>query len=714
MRIFCSSFLSLLLPIVFLSFAVPQSCRAQSGLGALVFDNTDFTTGGDFVYFPHHDFGLTDEVTVAIWVRWDAQPNGPVSNPHEPTENKWANLVSMDYHDAVNGGQFWLQHNSGNTKFEWIVQTAGTRQSIQSSTVPQQGKWYHLVGVYDGSPSQGNTSMRLYVNGVEEATANTSTISGNIKAHDGRVRLNLARIPSDYRLFTGCMDELRLWKRALTREEIRKQMHSSSTVNPDLLLAFYPMNSSSGSTVADSTGTLDGTFYTALIDVHSASSGLCLAVPFANFTITTPWKIADADKNWSASNFAGMPTRTVAGTGIDQVNLVLSNDCNTLTLQRGWSGTGIDSVTVPVVDGQPADTWLGIEDAGQTSQWQDSDIPVAETWAYITGTTGVAIGSTGAQLQTTITSVPDSTNNALSYTYGSTTDPPVTTEVFPIGVNSRIPLVWGSRVFGSAALVLEFQYSAFAGVPSPSTLTLLRRTSPSDAWTAVPATGLTNNTLTRTFTLTGVNAGYEYSIGSASGVNPLPVELVTFEGRRKAGSVELRWETATELNSQSFEIEGRESSQGAYANRRAEWSRLAVLPAAGNSASPRQYAWTHSHPQSSAMEYRLRMLDRDGTSRYSQVLRVPGYGMPEGIDLRSYPNPARGQMTIEVTLADDTPVLIRLCDMLGRVRSIPVDEVLKEGKHIRNIGLQDLKSGMYMLELITPSGARAVRFSVLI
>ncbi|MBR9974696.1 MAG: LamG domain-containing protein, partial [Bacteroidetes bacterium] len=544
-------------PVLILILTVlftPMRLSAQEGGNALRFDNSDFKTGGDFVYFPNHDYGIGDELTVAAWVYWDSSPNGPISNPHEPTENKWANLITLDYHDATDQGQFSLQHNSGNTKFEWGIRTSGTRNTIQSSTVPQEGRWYFLVGVYDGGPSQGTTSMRLYVNGVQESSANTSVISGNIKTHDGHMRLNFARISSDYRLFNGTIDAVRFWKRALTREEIRKQMHSSTTVNPADLVGYYNLNSSSGTSVLDSTGTLDGTFYTALVDVHSTGTKLCATIPFTHYTLSSPWQIADGDKDWSASNFANMPTRTVSGAGIDQTNTIVSNTCNTLTFQYGWAGSGADTIVTPILDGDPNDTWFGIENASQTSQWITSTAPVYDDWAFSATTSPVTVGASGADLQATITSTPDSSNNVIVYTNGTASDPAVTGESFPSGVTARGAVIWGNAVFGSVTLTLEFEYGSFPGIVDPTQVKLLQRATPTDSWTEVPSTGQTNNTTTMTFTLTGVSAGWQYAIGVDQWINPLPVELVLFQAHRKNDMVELYWKTHNEVNSFAFDI----------------------------------------------------------------------------------------------------------------------------------------------------------------
>ncbi|MDT8324772.1 MAG: LamG-like jellyroll fold domain-containing protein, partial [Bacteroidota bacterium] len=641
----------------FIIFCTGSAFSQEAGQ-ALLLDNLTFTEGGDFVHFPEHDYGLTDELTVAAWIRWESDPNSTISNPHEPTQNKWANLVTSDFHDAVDQGQFSLQHNSGNTKFEWAVRSGSTRRSIFSNTAPVVHTWYYVVGVYDGNPAQGNIAMRMYVNGEEESTANTAQISGSIRSHDKRMRLNFGRIPSDYRLFNGQMDEVRIWKRALGREEIRKQMHSTGTVNPAGMVGYYPMNSTTGSAVEDSTGSAQGTFYTVLVDVHSVSSFLCESIPFSDFTSSAPWQIADGDKDWSAHDLSGLPTRTVSGAGVNQENSIISNNCNTMRLVYGWSGSGADTIVTPVLDGQPYDTWLGVEDEAQTSQWVASRVPVTGEITFVRSTTTATTGGSGAQMGATITSTPDSSNNVLLYTYGAASDPPVDSESYSSGIDARAGVVWGHAVFGSVSSALTFDYSGIPGIPDPSSVVLLRRHPSGESWTAVPVTGLTHSTLTRSFTLTGVTDGYEYAIGVNLALNPLPVELVGLHGHRKAGGILLQWQTATEINSLAFEVQARTEGDS-------DWNTLSTLQAAGNSNVPRSYRWSHLAAPAAEMQYRLRMLDRDGSVALSPRLTVAAEGSTKP-EVGLYPNPASEEASVTLTLSDPDVVRIHLHDMLGR------------------------------------------------
>lgn len=180
----------------------PGTCRYG------VFDGED---SGVFVG-NEIDYGFGNDLTVMAWVRWSIDP---------ADGNPWANIFTSN---AVTGsgdnGQFWLQHSQFNDAFEIAVQTDEVRRFQLSQTVPQQGVWYHLAGVYDGNASR----LRLYVNGVLEGHrslqgSSVAPAAGNA-THIGRWSR------PGYRRFSGNIDEVRAFTRALDAAEIQEWMNT--------------------------------------------------------------------------------------------------------------------------------------------------------------------------------------------------------------------------------------------------------------------------------------------------------------------------------------------------------------------------------------------------------------------------------------------------------------------------------------------------------
>ena len=157
-------------------------------------------------------------------------------------------------------------------------------------------------------------------------------------------------------------------------------------------------------------------------------------------------------------------------------------------------------------------------------------------------------------------------------------------------------------------------------------LRLFKSVSGGTPWILQRGTTAVGNVITKT----GITDFSVWTLGNNA--NPLPVELVTFtataEGNR---AVRLAWATATEKNSQAFEVE--RSADGIA------FDHIGTVAAAGSSSSARSYGLVDVKlPGAALLYYRLKQLDLDGTFAYSPVRSVALVGHA-GLSL--YPNPAR-------------------------------------------------------------------------
>jgi hypothetical protein len=119
---------------------------------------------------------------------------------------------------------------------------------------------------------------------------------------------------------------------------------------------------------------------------------------------------------------------------------------------------------------------------------------------------------------------------------------------------------------------------------------------------------------------------------------PLPVNFTKFEAEKKANSVMLVWETASEQDNAGFEIE-RKTENGSFE----KIGFLASKASAGTGAGY-TYQFEDKQMQKGKSLYRLRQLDLNGTSTYSDVKVVmTGNG---SIKVLAYPNPSNGQFSI--------------------------------------------------------------------
>lgn len=161
---------------------------------ALSFDGVDdYITVNNAV-----DLNPTSALSLTAWVKWTIDPE---------TGTQWASIINKN-----GDGQYRLQHNQRNTKFEFAIRTSSGNKWVESLTTPQQDTWYFVVGTYDGS------TVRIYVNGVlEQSTSHT----GYLLTSTSPVNIARRAISND-RYFNGVIDEVSIWNKALSSTEIKE------------------------------------------------------------------------------------------------------------------------------------------------------------------------------------------------------------------------------------------------------------------------------------------------------------------------------------------------------------------------------------------------------------------------------------------------------------------------------------------------------------
>ncbi|MCB0397601.1 MAG: T9SS type A sorting domain-containing protein [Flavobacteriales bacterium] len=88
-------------------------------------------------------------------------------------------------------------------------------------------------------------------------------------------------------------------------------------------------------------------------------------------------------------------------------------------------------------------------------------------------------------------------------------------------------------------------------------------------------------------------------------------------------------------------------------------------------------------------------------------------GTSQDGEFRIYPNPTRGETTVQYRVAENTPVRIRLLDYTGRVVKVLVNEtVTDESLHVVKVNGDHLAPGIYQVIMQKPDGSRALRMIV--
>lgn len=175
---------------------------------------------------------------------------------------------------------------------------------------------------------------------------------------------------------------------------------------------------------------------------------------------------------------------------------------------------------------------------------------------------------------------------------------------------------------------------------------------------------------------------------------PVPVELSSFTASLIENNfVLLRWSTFTSVNNQGFEIEKRAPSD--------QWEVIGFVESRGNSNTLMEYSFTdETMHQSPITQYRLKMIDFDGTFSYSDVVEV--HTSPLSFELaQNYPNPFNPSTKISWQSPVGSRQTLKVYDVLGNEIVTLVDEYRDAGSYEVSFDATGLASGVYVYRLMT-------------
>ena len=125
------------------------------------------------------------------------------------------------------------------------------------------------------------------------------------------------------------------------------------------------------------------------------------------------------------------------------------------------------------------------------------------------------------------------------------------------------------------------------------------------------------------------------TFGSKTGINPLPIDLISFDAKLNDNQVDLTWITSSEINNDYFTVE---RSKNGF-----DWEAINKIKGAGNSNNTLKYLDIDKQPLTGVSYYRLKQTDFNGDYSYSDIKTVV-FNKEKVITV--YPNPVKDNLVI--------------------------------------------------------------------
>ncbi len=185
---------------------------------------------------------ITDSITIEAWVN---------SNAWGLTSAQ-GSIVCKHGWSAGEAGYVLRAGGNGELSFNISGDSLGTltgwKEVVSDTGTLQLNAWYHVAATFDGA------NMKLYVNGVlkKSKVFHGTIVSSTFNVKIGRLAdINQPGSISP-RYWSGKIDEVRIWHKALTQSEIAANMNRHiDPITVTGLEGYWRFNDGSGTTVAD-------------------------------------------------------------------------------------------------------------------------------------------------------------------------------------------------------------------------------------------------------------------------------------------------------------------------------------------------------------------------------------------------------------------------------------------------------------------------------
>lgn len=232
----------------------------------------------DYVECGTNNRGITSTITAEAWVK----------------TSSWVYHWVVGKYDREAQGGYHLIIKDGKAAFAGRDGSGTYKISGYSSVLVNDNQWHHLAGVCN------NGTWQIYVDGVLQnqlvSGYNTTDLTSTAMMAIGKDFL------ANNENYNGQVDEIRVWKRALSQAEIRQSMCQKVLPTANDLVAYFDLNEGAGSSIQDlSLLKINGTFR----NMNAATAWIVSGAPVGDKSVylyPSTWVAQQLDLSSASSN----------------------------------------------------------------------------------------------------------------------------------------------------------------------------------------------------------------------------------------------------------------------------------------------------------------------------------------------------------------------------------------------------------------------------
>lgn len=236
---------------------------------------------------------------------------------------------------------------------------------------------------------------------------------------------------------------------------------------------------------------------------------------------------------------------------------------------------------------------------------------------------------------------------------------------------------------------MELSSNLVYGVSDVTELRIVKRATSSDPWslngTHVAGAGTNATPIVKRTAMSGFS---QFAIGSTS-ANPLPVTLTYLNADCTDNGVEVKWQTASENNSDYYAVERSIDGQN--------WNEIAVKTAAGNSTILLNYSIIDEDRMAGTRYYRLNQVDKNGaTVFYGPVSIACSFNEKE---VSVFPNPANAEFNIAVSSESKGEMTVQVIANDGKTIGT-LSSLIESGSSLIPVNISSATAGVYQIIIV--------------